>query len=93
MSAPQKEIKIHFPEALRGGAYANHMTVTHTQEEFILDFLLAAPPAGAVTARIVVSPGHVKRILAALHENLRRYEARFGEIQQAEAPKGDFGLN
>ena len=58
-----KEIKITFPETLQGGAYANNMVVAHTKEEFILDFLMVAPPAGIVTARVIVSPGHMSEFL------------------------------
>jgi len=61
-----QEIKVNFPPNLQGGVYSNNMVVTHTKEEFILDFIMVAPPAGAVTARVIVSPGHMKRILAAL---------------------------
>jgi hypothetical protein len=83
-----KEIKINFPQELQGGVYSNNMVVSHTKEEFILDFIMVAPPAGAVTARVIVSPGHMKRILAALSDNILKYEKTFGTIQIAEAPKG-----
>ena len=88
-----KEIKISFPEKMQGGAYANNMVVSHTKEEFILDFIMAAPPAGAVTARVIVSPGHMKRILEALRDNVSKYEKTFGTIQIAEAPKGTIGFS
>ena len=87
-----KEIKVNFPQQLQGGVYANNMVVTHTKEEFILDFLMVAPPAGAVTARVIVSPGHMKRILEALRDNLSKYEDTFGTIQVAEEPKASVGL-
>jgi hypothetical protein len=83
-----KEIKVNFPPELQGGVYSNNMVVTHAKEEFILDFLMVAPPAGAVTARVIVSPGHMKRILRALEDNISKYEKAFGTIQVAEEPKG-----
>jgi hypothetical protein len=83
-----KEIKINFPQELQGGVYSNNMVVSHTKEEFILDFIMVAPPAGAVTARVIVSPGHMKRILAALGDNISKYEKTFGTIQIAEEPRG-----
>ncbi len=83
-----KEIKINFPQELQGGVYSNNMVVSHTKEEFILDFIMVAPPAGAVTARVIVSPGHMKRILAALSDNILKYEKTFGTIQIAEEPRG-----
>jgi hypothetical protein len=83
-----QDIKVNFPPNLHGGVYSNNMVVTHTKEEFVLDFLMVVPPAGTVTARVIVSPGHMKRILAALQENISKYENAFGTIQIAEEPKG-----
>jgi hypothetical protein len=86
----KKEIKITFPESLRGGAYANSMFATHTRDEFVLDFVMMAPPAGTVTARVITSPGHMKRMVSALSENLKKYEAKFGKIAQAPEPPRPF---
>jgi hypothetical protein len=83
-----QEIKVNFPPDLQGGVYSNNMVVSHTKEEFILDFLMVAPPAGTVTARVIVSPGHMKRVLEALRDNVSKYEKAFGTIQIAEEPKG-----
>ncbi len=75
-----QEMQIQVPPDVARGNYANQLLVAHTQEEFILDFILATPPAGLVNARVIVSPTHAKRIAAALHENIGKYEAHFGEI-------------
>ena len=48
---------------------------------------MVAPPAGTVTARVIVSPGHMKRILEALRDNVSKYEKAFGTIQIAEELK------
>jgi hypothetical protein len=92
MSEQKQEIKVNFPEKLHGGVYANNMIVTHTKEEFVMDYLMVVPPAGAVTARIIVSPGHMKRVVAALNENIAKYEQKFGEIETAEAPQVNMGF-
>ncbi|MBN1862074.1 MAG: DUF3467 domain-containing protein, partial [Dehalococcoidales bacterium] len=90
----KKEVKIAFPESLRGGVYSNNMLVTHTKEEFVLDFMMVAPPAGMVTARVIVSPGHMKRMVSALTENLKKYEAKFGKLAEAaEPPKTTMGFH
>ena len=91
MANDKQEIKVNFPEKLQGGVYANNMIVTHNREEFVMDYLMVVPPAGAVTARIIVSPGHMKRIVAALNENMQKYEQKFGTIVIAEEPKMDVG--
>jgi len=76
-----QELQINMPQEVQCGKYANQMLAAHTQEEFVLDFILATPPAGVVNARVIVSPGHAKRIAAALTENVEKYEAQFGEIK------------
>jgi hypothetical protein len=88
MEKKEKELKVRFPEKLMGGSYANHMIVLHTREEFIMDFIMASPPAGNVTARVITSPGHMKRIIKALEGNVKKYEEKFGEIKESKAPQG-----
>lgn len=82
----KKPMRVKVPEDVARGAYANTMAVFHTREEFVLDFLNVFPPAGIATARIITSPGHIKRIIRALHENLRKYEERFGAVEEAPPP-------
>ncbi len=79
----QQEIKVKVPDKLLKGVYANQMLITHTKEEFLLDFINFFPPEGVLTARVIVSPGHAKRIAAALRENIEKYESRFGPIEES----------
>lgn len=71
------------------GRYSNLLRIAHTREEFILDFISLLPPQGIVAARILTSPGHLKRIIRALSANLDRYEQAFGVIQEAAEPVGE----
>lgn len=80
-------IDIKAPEGLLGGKYANMMQVTHTPDEFVLDFMSAFPPAGELVSRLIVSPRHMKRILRALADNVAKYEQAHGAIQEASEPK------
>ncbi|GAH49317.1 unnamed protein product [marine sediment metagenome] len=90
----KKEVKVSFPESLRGGVYSNNMVITHTKEEFILDFMMITPPVGSVTARVVTSPGHMKRMVSALRTNLEKYESRFGKLAEAaEPPRPTMGFH
>jgi hypothetical protein len=68
------------------GRYSNLLRITHTREEFLLDFINLVPPQGIVCARIVTSPGHMKRIVKALAANLARYEEAHGTIAEAQEP-------
>lgn len=93
MADKPHEIKVSFPVHLQAGLYANNMSVTHTREEFVMDFSFITPPTGAVIARIATSPGHIKRIISALQHNVKKYEAKFGTIIQADEPKRPIGYN
>ncbi len=82
-----KGIRIKINDDVLKGTYANNAVIGHTREEFIIDFINVFPPEGIVTARIIVSPGHMKRILRAMQENLKKYEEKYGEIQEAYLPQ------
>ncbi len=81
------ELNIKAPDDILRGRYANMMQVMHAKEEFILDFMFAHPPQGELTARLIVSPAHMKRIVSALQDNIQKYENQFGPIQEAGEPK------
>ena len=89
----KKEIKVSCPPHLQSGTYSNNMVVMHTKEEFVMDFLMIVPPVGTVTSRVIISPGHMKRMIKALQDNIARYESKFGVIQASEEPKGKMGFH
>lgn len=93
MEESPKALEVKIGDEELKGRYSNLLRIVHTREEFVLDFINLLPPQGMVTARIVTSPGHLKRILRALAANLERYEQVFGPIQEAAAPDGDGGVN
>lgn len=86
----QQKMQIKMTDDVLKGTYANAMQVGHTQEEFMIDFMNLAPQQGVgiVNARVIISPGHLKRIIAALQDNVQRYESQFGAIKTAEQPEG-----
>ncbi len=86
MSEKQKGLNIKIGDEELKGRYCNLLRITHTREEFILDFIYVVPPQAVVTSRITTSPGHLKRIIQALNENLVKYEATHGEITKAPEP-------
>ena len=76
--------------AMPPATYFNVMKVSHTPREFFFDFAQFAGEEGALAglvARLVTSPEHTKSVLMALQENVRLYEAKFGEIRGG-APTG-----
>ena len=89
----QKQIQIKAEAEELKGRYSNLMQITHTQEEFMLDFFLVVPPQGTLTSRIILSPGHVKRMIKALQENLEKHEEKFGKVKEADTPEGPLGFS
>ena len=83
METPQgPQLNIELTEDVAEGVYSNLVMIAHGPEEFILDFIRVMPgvPKARVKSRVVVTPAHAKRLVAALADNIRRYEAQFGEI-------------
>lgn len=87
--AKQQKVPIKFAPHAIGGVYSNQMMVRHTREEFLMDFINLFPPEGVVNARVIISPGHLKRMIRALQDNLGQYEAKFGPIIEASSPEPD----
>jgi hypothetical protein len=86
MTEPAQGLNVKISDEELKGRYSNLLRITHTREEFILDFINLVPPQGIVTSRLVTSPGHLKRIIRALSANLDRYEETYGAIQEAAEP-------
>ena len=80
-----RQIQVSAADETARGRYSNNMLVVHSREEFILDWLLNAPSGAHLVARIVVSPGHLKRIIGALADNLRKYEEKHGVAREIDA--------
>lgn len=92
MEKQPEQNQIQIRDNFAGGEYANAMSVGHTKEEFLLTFLNIVAPTGRVVGKVITSPGHLKRIIRALDENLKKYEAAFGKVAEAEAPKSEIGF-
>jgi hypothetical protein len=88
----KKEIQIKVREEDLKGFYSNLMQVSHTKEEFCLDFFNLFPPQGVLVSRIIVSPSHLKRIIMALEDNLKKYEEKFGKVEVAKEPERIIGF-
>jgi hypothetical protein len=88
MPQPNQPQEIKLADNIPGAEYANFMQVSHTKEEFMLMFANIAGLTGRVVGKIITSPGHLKRIINALQQNVKMYEDKFGEIKEAEAPGG-----
>lgn len=76
-----QKIQINTQDEMSRGRFSNSMLVTHSPEEFIIDWLLNSPSGTHLASRIIVTPGHMKRIISTLSANLSKYEQNFGPVQ------------
>ena len=78
----QNQINIELSEEIAEGTYSNLAIITHSNSEFVVDFIRLMPgvPKAKVKARIVLTPEHAKRLLLALSDNINKYEDMNGEI-------------
>ena len=78
-----KQLNIEIAPEMAGGIYSNLAVITHSQSEFIVDFVQMMPgiPKPKVASRIVMTPEHAKRLLMALHDNIAKFESENGEIK------------
>ena len=75
-------VSLDIDEETARGVYANFAVVAHSNTEFIIDFAFVSPQQkNKVRSRIISSPSHTKRFVAALADNIRKYEEKFGEIK------------
>ena len=86
------EISIELSEEIAEGVYANLAIVTHSNTEFVLDFIRVMPgvPKAKVKSRIVLTPDHAKALLRVLQDNITRFEAQGANPN--EAPKGPIDI-
>ena len=81
------QINIELSEEMAEGIYANLAIITHSNSEFVLDFIRIMPgvPKAKVKSRIVLTPEHAKRLLLALNDNISKYEEQVGTINLPDA--------
>ena len=79
----QNELSIELTEEVAEGTYSNLAIITHSNTEFVVDFIRVMPgvPKAKVKSRIVLTPEHAKRLLGALVDNVNRFEALNGPIK------------
>ena len=82
----QNQIQVDLPEAIAEGIYSNLAIITHSNAEFVVDFLSMLPGVSKakVKSRIILTPAHAKRLLRALKENVAKFEAANGPIVDSE---------
>lgn len=90
MEGKEQKIDIAVSDEVAEGTYANLAIITHSNSEFILDFVNIMPGMrkGNVKSRIILTPQHAKRLLRALQENVQRFESNLGVIKDVDDVMG-----
>ena len=83
MALQENQINIELSEEIAQGIYSNLAVITHSVSEFVIDFVRIMPgiPKAQVKSRIILTPEHAKRLLAALQDNVAKFEAVHGIIK------------
>ncbi len=91
----EQQLNIELTEEMADGTYANLAIITHSFAEFVIDYVNVMPnmPKAKVKSRVVMTPQHAKRLMKALIENVKRFEAQYGVIKDQEAPALPFAFN
>ena len=88
------QLNIELSEEMAEGTYSNLAIITHSNSEFIVDFVKMMPgtPKAKVKARIILTPQHAKRLMKALKDNIAKFEQVHGTIKDTDSPN-NFPLN
>ncbi len=91
----ENQLNIELTEDIADGVYSNLAVISHSSSEFVLDFIRVVPnvPKAKVKSRVMMTPDHAKRLLRALTDNIRRYEAQYGVIQEHDGGHGNIPMN
>lgn len=86
--AQKKGINIELPEDVAEGVYSNLAIISHSQSEFVVDFVRMVPnvPKAKVKSRVILTPQHAKRLLNALKDNVVKFEKQYGPIKDNQTP-------
>jgi len=83
MSDGKQPVQVVSDPRMLLGEYSNITLVTWGGSDFTLDFVRQAPnlPNAVLVARVMVSPHHMKRVIAALQTEVGKFEATYGELK------------
>ena len=81
------QLNIELSEEIADGIYSNLAIITLSNSEFVIDFVKVLPgvPKAKVKSRIILTPQHAKRLMAALQDNVSKFESVHGTIKQTES--------
>ncbi|HOZ56250.1 MAG: hypothetical protein BWY51_00088 [Parcubacteria group bacterium ADurb.Bin316] len=83
MSNQNQPQEIKIADNIPGAEYANAAQISHNKDEFQMFFFSIVGQTGRVVGKIITNPGHYKRMVAAMTDNLKKYEEKFGEVKES----------
>ena len=91
----KNQLQIQLRPEMAEGKYTNLAMIGHTPGDFLIDFIFAAPgmPQAPVVSRVIMTPENAKKLMFALGDNIKKYEAQFGEIKLSNTNLGAPGNN
>lgn len=87
------KLNIELTEEVADGVYSNLVIISHSNTEFVMDFVKVMPgmPKAKVKSRVLMTPQHIKRLKKALEENIAKFESQHGDIKEIDS--ASFPLN
>ncbi len=85
------QLNIELTEDIAEGIYSNLAIITHSNAEFVIDFVRVMPgvPKAKVKSRVLLTPQHAKRLMRALQDNISKFESVHGQITEGKAQEGN----
>ena len=82
------QLNVEVPAEVAAGVYSNLAVISHSNAEFVIDFLQVMPgvPKAEVRSRVIMTPFHAKRFLQAMADNIAKFERNFGSIETGNDP-------
>ena len=79
----KNQLQIQLRPEIADGKYSTLAMIGHTPNDFLIDFIFAAPgmPQAPVVSRVIMTPENAKKLMLALNDNISKYENQFGNIE------------
>ena len=74
------------PDSVGRGVFGTHAIIMQGQHEFVMDFIQSLAPPRRVISRVVLPATVVPLFVAALSDNLTKYQQSFGPLPRLQSP-------
>lgn len=85
------QLSARVPEHVSRGVFSTGVIVMTGQTEFVLDFVLRMAHPQQIVSRVVLPLAVIPQVIAAVRDNIGKYQNRFGEIPSQPNPQPPAG--